>query len=376
MLKASDNWKGNEKTVKKISKILSVALALMMLLTVVSSAVTAEDATKSLAKWLKNNISISDAGSEIDSSVDWSVFALARSGYRDLNEDYKTYIKKAVAENFEDIYLSDYARISLAVMSVGLDPTDISGKDLIDAICKTDFSKEMFTGSISYALIAIDAAESDNDSVRSALKKAIIGAQRQDGGFNTYINVDPLNPYSADSDADNTGIALQALAPYKNEDDVKTVVNKAVDYIKANQCDDGGFGYFGSTSAESISMIMCGLVAAGIDPMTVTKDGKNMLDALLTFVNTDGGGYYSDWVTGAKVSNALTSYEMLQALNAKYRFDNKRVGLYDMSCLLPDCNSVAHSALLSRIPAFGRFLDRIIVALSGIFGFNYVSCLA
>lgn len=353
----------------KLTRILSIILALTVLFTVNAAALTSSEMADKLAKWLPKNITVAQAGEKIDSYLDWTVFAMARNGYTDYNDAYKAYIGNAVNKNRKSLYLNDYARISLAVMSVGMNATDVDGNNLIDAIEKTDFTKEAFTGSVAYALIALDSAKSNNDTARNTLKNILVSAQRTDGGFNSYIVADEASYWTVSGETDSTGIALQALAPYKSEENVKKAIEKAITFIKREQMDDGGFGAWGSGSAESTSMILAGLCAIGENSDSYTKNGKTMIDALSAYINEDGGGRCWDGP-----SNIMTSYQMLMGLSAYERFKGGKVGLYDMSCLSPKCNSIEHLAIFAKFPAIGRLICRFVSVICEFIGFDYYCC--
>lgn len=353
----------------KFTRILSIFLVLIMLFGVSASGADTEKMTDFLSSWLKKNITVSQAEGSIDSYLDWTVFAMARNGYTDYNDAYKAYIGNAVSKNWESLYLNDYARISLAVMSVGMDTSDIGGKNLIEAIEKTDYKDESYTGSIAYALVALDAAKSDNEAARNSLKEILIASQREDGGFNSYLAADESAYWTVSGETDSTGITLQALAPYKNENDVKAVIDKAISFIRNEQMDDGGFGSWGTGSAESTSMILCGLCAVGEDPDCYIKNSKSIIDSLPAYINEDGGARCWD---GS--SNIMTSYQVLMGLSSYERYKENKVGLYDMSCLSPHCNSIEHSAFFERFPLLGRILCKIVAVFCNIFGIKYYCC--
>lgn len=354
---------------KKLIRILCVVLCMTMIFSVSTSAYSADEMITKLTKWLTDNIDVSQAGERIDSDLDWTVFALARNGNTDYNDAYRAYIGNAVKNNWENLYLNDYARISLTVMSIGMDATDIGGKNLIDAIEKADFSKESFTGTVAYALIALDAAKSDNGNVKNKIKNILCSAQREDGGYNSYLAADEASYWTASGETDSTGIALQALAPYADEEEIKSIISSATDFIKNEQMDDGGFGAWGSGSAESTSMIIAGLCAIGENPENYVRNGKTPVEALTAYINEDGGGKCWD---GS--SNVMTSYQMLIGLSSYYRLKENKVGVYDMSCLSPFCNSIEHNAFFEKYPVLGKIVCKIVSVLYFIIGKDYYCC--
>lgn len=342
---------------KKSTKLISLILALAMLFGISASAYSAEEMADSVTAWLQKNISVEDAAKDnsIDSYLDWTVFATARYGNDSYVDDYKNYIGNAVSKNFDSLYLSDYARIALAVMSVGLNPKDIGGKNLLAAIAETDYKAEAYTGGLFYALIALDAANYDEEA-QNALLEVILATQREDGGFNSYAEVDPSAYWTVSGEPDSTGMALQALAVFAGNDKVDAAIEKAVNFAKTTQLADGGYGAWG-TSAESTAQIMLGLCAVGIDPLGAdfTKGNNNMLTSLSSFINEDGGARCWD---GS--SNIMTSYQLLMAVDACERFSENDEGIYDLSVLDNVKHDINSSWLGNAIPVIASFLTAIV----------------
>lgn len=117
-----------------------------------------------------------------------------------------------------------------------------------------------------------------------------------------------LGGYGSSSDVDITAMAIQALAPYYNDDTVYTYVNTAAGTTVSKtvrQCVDealdrlgsmmnasAGFSSWNTNNAESIAQVIVALCALGIDPAAderfVTADGQTLLDGLLRFRVSDG----------------------------------------------------------------------------------------
>ncbi|MFF4346388.1 prenyltransferase/squalene oxidase repeat-containing protein [Streptomyces sp. NPDC001530] len=112
-------------------------------------------------------------------------------------------------------------------------------------------------------------------------------------------------PYRADAtakcdaktmvDTNSTSAAVQALAALGGHD---TETGKAVAWLKSVQNKDGGWGYAagGASDANSTSVVIGALMAAGEKPGDVSKDGKSPYDALLKLsipCAEDGGGAFA-----------------------------------------------------------------------------------
>lgn len=352
---------------KKTNRIIAILLALVFCFSLVATALTPEEMASSLQQWLSNNITVAEASdeNETDSQLDWTVFSMTRSGNKKYVNDYKAYIGKAVKAHSAELYLADFARISLTAMSVGLDPTNLGEINLLDKIENTDFTKEIYTGGLAYALLALESA-SYAPKAQESIIDILLNSQRVDGGFNAYIEVDENAVWTIDGEPDSTGIMLQAFAPFKDRDNVKSSINKAIDYIKNTQLETAGFGIWGE-SAESTSMIVAGLCELGISPTAdeFKKNEKTMFDSLSTFINEDGGGRCWD---GS--SNIMTSYQMLFAFNSYYRFNNNKTGLFELTKLDEVKNDIRTSVIGKYLPRFADFICKIVDYFHNLFSLN------
>ncbi|CAL9443665.1 hypothetical protein SUDANB176_02298 [Streptomyces sp. enrichment culture] len=109
----------------------------------------------------------------------------------------------------------------------------------------------------------------------------LTGQQCADGSFAPY-RADTAKACDAETavDTNQTAAAVQALAALGGHDDV---TDKAVDWLKSVQNEDGGWGYTagGASDTNSTSVVVGALAAAGEKPAEVKKDGKSPYDALL-----------------------------------------------------------------------------------------------
>ncbi|MFF3325843.1 prenyltransferase/squalene oxidase repeat-containing protein [Streptomyces sp. NPDC002889] len=124
-------------------------------------------------------------------------------------------------------------------------------------------------------------------------KKAVdwlTGQQCADGGFPSYrAEATKACDAKLPLDTNASAAAVQALAALGGRDDA---VDKTVGWLKSVQNKDGGWGYNpgGASDANSTSIVIGALAAAGATPAEVTsKDGKSPYDALLTFAKPCGG---------------------------------------------------------------------------------------
>src|SRR3712207_8103284 len=62
-------------------------------------------------------------------------------------------------------------------------------------------------------------------------------------------------------------MALQALSTYKDREDVKPVIEKALNYLRNNQTEYGGFKDSGKENVESAAQVLVALTSLGLDPL-------------------------------------------------------------------------------------------------------------
>ncbi|AVH59002.1 MULTISPECIES: prenyltransferase/squalene oxidase repeat-containing protein [Streptomyces] len=145
----------------------------------------------------------------------------------------------------------------------------------------------------SLALLAQDTV-----GVKPAAKAVdwLTGQQCANGAFAPY-RADATAQCDAKTmvDTNNTAAAVQALAALGGHD---AQADKAVAWLKSVQNKDGGWGYTagGPSDANSTSVVIGALTAAGEKPSEAAKGGKSPYDALLELAipcDADGGGAFA-----------------------------------------------------------------------------------
>lgn len=272
------------------------------------------------------------------SGGEWVVLGLARSGSISdtLAEQYAQaayqYVKKKGSSTISDSKSTENSRMILALTSIGKDPTNVAGYDLLEPLADLDYVKSQGINGPIFALIALDshnydipkAATGKTQTTREALIDAILAAQLSDGGWNVNGN---------GADADMTAMAIQALAPYYNSNaKVKSAVDDALKRLSKMQEVNGGYTSWGTFNAESVAQVIVALTSLGIDPASdgrFIKNGYSTLDALATFYNDKGGFKHSQSDTTS--SNGLATEQAYYALASWYRLKAGKTSLYDMS---------------------------------------------
>lgn len=267
---------------------------------------------------------------------EWIVIGLAR-GDREVADGYYEAVLQFVKEEINDAEQlhraksTENSRIILALTALGMDVTDVGGHNLLQGLTDMDYVTRQGINGPIWALIAFDSAgyeipsapEGSEQVTRENLIAYILEKQLDDGGW-------ALSGSTADPDM--TGMALQALAAYYNDEhpEVKAAVDKALACLSEMQRDDGGFASWGTVNAESCAQVIVALAALGINPDNDPRFIKNdcsVLDALLAFA-VDGGGFRH---TATGNVNGMATEQGYYALVAYDRFLNGRTSLYDMS---------------------------------------------
>lgn len=305
---------------------------------------------------------VSNAG---NSSADWYAIAMGRTGFDDDYFSYLAVLKNNVQskyktdEKLDNQKATEWHRISLAVLAVGGDPTNMGedGSGNIINLIKDGTYDRGKTASLDaqgingyiWGLITLDSMRyvvSDNAAdTREDIIIAILKNQMENGSF----TLDGDNP-----DTDITAMAIQALSPYYNDEKeyeykcgydskiytekVRMVIDRAVDWLSSVQNDEGDFSAWGQNNAESTAQVMTALCCLGIDPDNDTrfiKNGYSVVDGLMKYRTNDGGFAHSysydeeNPSAQAGKSNSMASEQTLCALCALYRYRNSFRSLYD-----------------------------------------------
>lgn len=276
---------------------------------------------------------------------EWAVLGLARAGVALPDEYIQAYYDKVVAYVKANIgsdgilrkpddkntpVITDNERIILALTAIGKDPANVGGKNLLTALQDrnimqvTDTSDTDISGLV-FGLLALNSGNYTQDSYW--LVQAILTQQNEDGSWSASADTKPA------SDVDMTAMALQALAPYYNEDDDTTVnaaVNKALQWLSAK------YKNTGYTSAESCAQVVVALSAlqlnANSDSSFVkTVDGAptSVLGDLLRYYLGEGQGFKH--AASGKTADQKATEQALYAMAAYERYCRRTKALYDMT---------------------------------------------
>ena len=270
---------------------------------------------------------------------EWPLIALASSGALD-NTSASTYLASltsSVSEILSDPdrtprttldknKATENARVILAILSVGADPTDVGGYDLVSALADTDWVCSGTLNCPIYALIALDSCGNDYGNEKEILVDYILSRQFSDGGW-------ALSGSKADPDV--TAMAILAISRHSNRGDVTSAASRAISTLSNIQLETGEFRSWGTVNSESISQVIMALSAWNIDAakdQRFIKNGVSALDALIGYLNDDGG--FADTKAGssrpnAGSSNNMATWQAILAITSYQRCLSGNGNIYD-----------------------------------------------
>ena len=285
---------------------------------------------------------------------EWTVLSLARSGIKVPKKYYEDYYKR-VEKTVKDakgilhrMKFTEYSRVILALTAINKDVTDVGGYNLLSYLSDFDNVKKQGINGPIFALIAFDTGNYDipidkNASVQTTrqgiidfiLDKEIHKGTSKAGGW-ALSGTDP--------DPDITFMAIQSLANYMDQKEVKKAVDRALKIMSKKQLSTGGYNSWGTENCESTAQAIVALTALGIDIDTDSrfiktdkKGNKNtLMDGMMQFYCKGGGfahvneGYDGGGGSGTGL-NAMATDQGMYALDAYYRYINGKNKLYDMT---------------------------------------------
>ena len=285
---------------------------------------------------------------------EWTVLSLARSGIKVPKKYYEDYYKR-VEKTVKDakgilhrMKFTEYSRVILALTAINKDVTDVGGYNLLSYLSDFDNVKKQGINGPIFALIAFDAGNYDIPID----KKASVQTTRQ--GIIDFILDKEIHKGTSkaggwalsgtDPDPDITFMAIQSLANYMDQKEVKEAVDRALKIMSKKQLSTGGYNSWGTENCESTAQAIVALTALGIDIDTDSrfiktdkKGNKNtLMDGMMQFYCKGGGfahvneGYDGGGGSGTGL-NAMATDQGMYALDAYYRYINGKKKLYDMT---------------------------------------------
>ena len=287
-----------------------------------------EDPMAAAAAWLLDTVEAPGYGSV---GGEWMILGLARSGLEVPEgwfEDYYQALCAYTAENggvLDARKYTEYSRVILALTALGKDPSDVAGFDLLKPLA--DFDQAVFQGVNGpvFALLALDCGGYEipekegfsTQATRELYVEYILNAQLPGGGWSFS---------GGDAEADMTAMALQALAKYRDRQDVSDAVERGLEALSGLQSSSGGFGEDGTCESVAQAIVALTELGMGLEEERFVKNGNTLEDALLGFRNADGG--FRHLAEGE--SDLLATEQAFYALVAIDRMEQGKTSLYSM----------------------------------------------
>lgn len=298
-----------------------------------------KEAAGSEKRYLLDDEEVLPAGSSLS---DWTAMALVFSGRKEAYESYVKRLEAYVTEQYEtrgtldSFKATEYHRIALTALALGKDPTafgtDRNGNHvnlIFDGIYNFpgDGPGQQGSNGLIYALLALDAGNYEVPEnaryTREILIDELCGLQAEEGGFGLTEG--------SKGDVDLTAMALQALAPYREQEQAALAVEKACRWLSGQMTENGTFFCYGSESAESSAQVILAVCALGMEPDTTEaflKNGVSLLDGLETF-RLENGLYMH--TRGDRTGNLMATEQALLALEAVERLRTTGNFLFDFT---------------------------------------------
>ena len=265
---------------------------------------------------------------------DWLVFGLARSGLKAPQKYFDTYYK-----NVEDYIVSvdgvlrrkkntEYSRVILALTAIGKNPADAAGFNLLLPLGDFDETVRQGVNGVIFALLALDsggyeipeAPEAETQATRELYVGELLRREIPDGGW-TLTGGEP--------DVDITAMTLQALAKYRDWQDVEDAVQRGIAALSALQEPNGAYLSWDEENSESVCQVIVALTELGIslDDERFVKNGQTLPQVLERFACEDGS--YRHSLNGG--SDEMATEQAFYALAAIHRAETGETTLYDMT---------------------------------------------
>ena len=182
---------------------------------------------------------------------EWLVLGMCRLGY-DLPEGwidgYRQKLERYVTDCggiLHDRKYTEYSRVILTVTAMGGDARNVAGYDLTAPL--EDYEQTIFQGvnGAIYALLALDSGNYGSEAIRERYIAHILEKELPDGGWCMMGDV---------PEADVTAMALQALAKYREREDVGAAVERGLKVLEAAEY----------TTSEAVSQTIVALCELGM----------------------------------------------------------------------------------------------------------------
>ena len=312
-----------------MKRILSLVLVLLILAALPVSAMAAEEGSiREAFETTGDYMAALGDPSAGSTGGEWMALGFARSG-REVPDSYYdsvvAYVDEKIDKNgrLHATKCTTNCRFIVALTAIGKDPTDVGGHNLLAGLNDMGYIRKVGVSGVIWTLIAFDCGryEMPKGIDRETLVDTILDFQVSGGGWANSGNI---------ADPDVTSMAIQALAPYREDADVQNALDTAVTVLALMLDETGNFPSQYGASSESVSQVIVALCTLGIDPNTdarFVKNGMSALDGLLGYY-VEGGGFKH--IHSGKIDGIATE-QGYYALTAYFRMLEGKTPLYDMT---------------------------------------------
>ncbi len=290
----------------------------------------ADNGDDALQKWADGQLT-SDAGR----GSEWYVLAIAQYTECDLSA-YEAALLSYL-ENNKVGSASSRLKYALCLAAVGsTDPYIVSALN-------SSVGKQGLMSWIFGLHLMNNGYVCDEYSVED-VKEKIIELQLDNGGWAITGKL---------ADVDATAMAVQALAPYyQNDAEVRSAVDTAIALFSQRQLENGDYSSYGVPNPESTAQVLLALSSIGRDPFkdeAFIKNGNTLLDGILRYRLDDGsfahteGGTSNDSAT-VQVFYAMVSYmRMSEGKTPLYILDKAKPGVASADTVTEVCGETVSS---------------------------------
>lgn len=204
---------------------------------------------------------------------------------------------------------TDLSRIALSLQIYDENISDVNGINLLEKLNNYENLGKQGVNGYIYALHVY--TNENNTDYQNKMIENILLYQNADGGFSLDLN--------DTSDLDITAMALDSLAPYKDDENVYEAISKGLLYIE-NNIEGAGL------SSETLSQIIIALSSLNIsfDDEAFIYNDENLITRLLEFKISDTTfSHYKD-----DVADNISTEQAVLALQAVYNAYNNEAPIF------------------------------------------------
>lgn len=196
------------------------------------------------------------------------------------SKQYGTFLGTVSESTYTELY--PLALTAINATFCGVQATNVNGTDLITQIVSFPDLQSVDAKALSYALIALDSnpyqVPNTVRNPRQSFVNALLALQKENGSFAATDDTDILSM---------TSIALAALSGYSSDSHVRDALNNGVSYLQQQYRITG----FQNEKSIVISRVITALTCLkiNINDSRFTRNGGNLCDRLLGYLDSDGG---------------------------------------------------------------------------------------